>query len=141
VKLLREVAALLSRLKRDPQPRVRLKVTDGLREEVANIISESIQRALIPKLEEILSRYSYEEFKKRVENGFNILEDIFLNHPDWIPYLRRAKRLARYIHWDTDSFTNQVVEILIEAGWPLDEKDIEWIRRQIDEIGDYLASS
>lgn len=104
----------------------------GVRGTVTAVFTESLFE-ILEKLFIIYTRkYPEEEFKKKVDENFNLVKDLIENHRnELVQAMAIFSKLRRYIVWDRDVIVETVVEALEHEGWKLREKDKKWIYVQV----------
>ena len=119
----------MSSVKELLKKRLRLK---GVRGTITSIISETLFDVIESIFVAYTTKYSNEDFHKKVDENFNLIKDLIVNHRDELAHgLAIFNKLKRFIVWDRDLAVTLIVEALINTGWTVRPKDIEWIRRQV----------
>jgi len=106
------------------------------REEVGEFITEIIEEAMFPYFKNyLLRKYSEADFHRKVDENFDLVKDLYENHyDDYMKYLKKAKRIRRFIKWDNERFCSYVIEALKNEGLTIREKDVEWLMRNIEAL-------
>jgi len=104
----------------------------GVRGTVTAVFTEGIFDILEKLFIIYTEKYPEEEFKKKVDENFNLVKDLIENHRnELVQAMAIFSKLKRYIVWDRSTIVETVVEALERKGWKLRDKDKQWIYKQV----------
>jgi len=107
----------------------------SFKREVTEFITEMIEPQLASYLTYLVLKYGEKGFHKRVDEDFDLVEDLYENHFDeYVDCVKKARRMRRYILWDSEKFVEEACRVLTSLGIFVREKDFNWMIRQAEAL-------
>lgn len=90
----------------------------------------------IPWFERCIRIYTEEEWHRRMASDWNLYDDWQEHHYEkYWAYVRRVRRVRKFIKWDSAKFTEKVIELLNKkAGWKVTEHEKKKIYQTIERV-------
>jgi hypothetical protein len=115
-----------------------VSLQDKLKGFISNFIEDMISETLLGHIrdhgeEETRKQIQY-VFQKLVDNDISFLDWVNTNKPHWLKYLKRVKRISRFIDWRPEEYIQRITEVLEGEGITITEKEKNWLRKTFDEL-------
>jgi len=106
------------------------------KEEVAELLTEIVEDEVFPYFKNyLLRKYEEEDFHRKVDEDFDLIQDLYDNHyAEYMKQLSRARKVRRFINWNNERLCTAVVDALQKEGFTIREKDVDWLMRNIEAL-------
>jgi len=122
----------------------------SLQEQVSETISELVFQVLAPQLlsyinSTIVTRdgeqlSSQQAFERAIKEDKDLLLLIEKYKPSYLYYINKAKRIRRFIKWDSKRFTILLANYLRENGIYVSEEGMNYIYRTVERFRQKIYS-
>jgi hypothetical protein len=108
---------------------------------VCAVIKEVMDRKIVPYFTDVITRHSEREFHYKIANGFDLVDDMRINHPNiYHGFVGVARKLNKRLRFNEGVLLEMIVNIVQEYPykWTITESErtklFEMILRLKDEI-------
>lgn len=104
-------------------------------ERISKELMKLVEEFAMPWFERCIQKYTEEEWHRRMHSSWNLYEDWQQNHyAKYWGWIKKLRKIRHYIIWDSEGFTNKVVELLNSRGWKVDELERKKIYETIKKV-------
>lgn len=80
---------------------------------MARIIRDQIKSNVVPYFLEVITRHTEEEFHYKMANGFDIVQDMYMNHPKaYRAFISFAKKFGDRLNFNHNAIFITIIEIV-----------------------------
>jgi hypothetical protein len=80
---------------------------------MASIIKEIMERKIVPYFTDVITRHSQEEFHQKIAEGFDLVEDMRLNHPDvYHGFVNVARKFRKRLVFNENVLLEMIIDIV-----------------------------
>jgi hypothetical protein len=93
---------------------------------VCAIIKEVMDHKIVPYFTDVITRHSEAEFHQKIANGFDLVEDMRINHPNiYNGFVGVARKLKKRLHFNENVLVEMIIDIVQEYPyyWKITESE------------------
>ena len=87
--------------------------TSRLDKFINSIIKEVMERRIVPYFTDVITRHSQEEFHQKLEEGFDLVEDMRINHPEiFTGFVNVARKFKKRLVFNENVLLEMIIDIV-----------------------------
>lgn len=107
----------------------------SLRDIISDQLLMLVNQFAMPWFEECIRKYGEEEFHRRMHSSWDLYEDWQQHHYNkYWQWINKARKVRRFIKWDSKKFTDKIVELLRAKGWHVDDFEYQKIYNTVKKV-------
>ena len=115
--------------------------SDDFDDAIKDTITKLMEDIVIPWFEKCITKYSQDRFHALLGCNWDMYRDWQDHHyKEYWAWVNKAKRIRRFLRWDSSRFVVHIEYMLYKHGWILYQSERDYLYRLVERVREDIYS-